>query len=121
SFFLGSTVSLLALSALSCRFDRSDRWEARPEPSSSAICTPGMQRCTSALERCSDDGTSWIVVDDCRARDLVCASSLMRCASCQPGRNGCHGQTVVSCTEEGEFGEAIETCRDEEGYACREG
>ena len=45
----------------------------------------------------------------------------MRCASCQPGRNGCHGQTVVSCTEEGEFGEAIETCRDEEGYACREG
>lgn len=78
-------------------------------------------RCTSVLERCSDDGTGWIVVDDCRSRDLICAGSLMRCASCEPGRKACDGSTIVHCTDEGEFGEALESCDDGEGYACRGG
>lgn len=119
---LGSIlIGLFAVSASSCRFDRSDRWEARPDPSSAAICSPQAMRCTSALERCSDDGTSWVVLDDCLARDLVCAGSLLRCASCEPGRKACDGSTVVGCTDEGEFGEAIESCDDDVGHACRGG
>src|SRR5690349_25097279 len=65
-------VALLEL-AVSCSFDKADRWIARPlsnDDPVAALCEPGSVRCTSAFERCSDavPGGSWEVVDDCAAR-----------------------------------------------------
>lgn len=113
--------SLLTVVALSCGFDKSDRWESRPDGASERVCSPGRLRCAKTLERCRGDGLAWEVEDDCASRGLVCAPSLSRCAECEPSLRGCDGQTVRACSKEGTFGESVETCDIDGGFACRLG
>ena len=118
-------VALLEL-AVSCSFDKADRWIARPlsnDDPVAALCEPGSVRCTSAFERCSDavPGGSWEVVDDCAARGLVCSTELDACAVCQPNGQACVGQTVMQCDALGATQTPVTECDPSAKEACRSG
>lgn len=123
TFDKSKLVLALLLFVLSCRFDRSDRWQSQPDPSEPAtICSPGIVRCTTrALEKCEEDGMAWATVEDCDSQGLICAPSLLRCAQCDPGKRACNGQTITECTVDGNFGESFQTCEPSVGSPCREG
>ena len=110
----------------SCRYDRTDRWgDQQTQPvSPSYECTVGELRCTSALQRCaqkSGGGTGWVVLDDCAARGLVCAQSLLKCVRCRPYERSCQGQDVMVCAPDGSGLRKAETCTPATGIACRSG
>jgi hypothetical protein len=113
----------VALIAASCGFDRADRWESRPDHRPAPICEVGQLRCTSALERCERGGAgpSWVVVDDCAAKGLVCAPALLECRTCVPDTRRCDGQKVWVCDAQGNAQQLAETCDPGQGVACREG
>lgn len=118
SFFVAFALGALAAS---CRFDRSDRWET-VKTAATPACGTGDVRCSGALlERCNDARTGWDVVEDCGGEGLVCATSLLACAPCQPNQLGCDGQTVVRCSENGQIATSIQTCDTSAGIACRGG
>lgn len=109
-----------------CSFDKADRWIAEPlrtEDSVAALCELGALRCGSGLERCSEgeDGATWTLVDDCASRGLVCASTLLACATCQPMGNSCDGQTVLACDALGETETPVMECNTGAAEACRSG
>jgi hypothetical protein len=111
---------LLLVLSVSCQFDRADRWvvgRLTPAP----VCSPGALRCNGALERCSEDSAGWNVVDDCPKQNLVCSIALSRCSRCEPGKNRCDGQTVMSCNAEGQGETMGATCDGSQGIACRDG
>ncbi len=115
--------SVFIASLLASCYDQADRW-AHEEPATPApICQLGTERCARALERCEDgdEGPKWVVLDDCTARDLVCAPSLLSCVSCVPGDKRCDDQTVTVCDEKGKTYEKRETCDTERQIACRQG
>ncbi len=80
-------------------------------------------RCTSVLERCeSIEGLPrWNVADDCGAKGLVCAPSLLRCSKCLPAVRACEGQAVVACRDDGSGTEVVDHCEPSLGEACRAG
>jgi IgGFc binding protein len=115
----------LGVAALSCSFDKADRWIAEPlvDGSVADLCQVGSVRCGSGLERCTqaEGGPSWSVVDDCPARGLVCASELLACATCSPLGRACDGQTVMLCDARGETQMPLAECNTEAAEACRGG
>jgi hypothetical protein len=108
-----------------CSFDKADRWIAEPliDDSVADLCELGAIRCGSGLERCTEgeEGPSWTVVDDCPARGLVCASTLLACVVCQPLGTACEGQTVMACDERGEMQTPVMECNPAAAEACRGG
>src|SRR5262245_61503578 len=107
----------LALLFSACQFDRADRWSFRPAEVAAPFCTPGMIRCNGALERCDDEGKTWVLADDCPKQGRVCSGSLRRCALCDPGSTRCNGQTVMGCAEDGESETTGMTCDGSRGIA----
>ncbi|MDI1476126.1 IgGFc-binding protein [Polyangium sp. y55x31] len=115
---LGTTV-LVA----SC-FDKSTRWEeVEPKPPPPPVCEVGLERCTTALERCTDTGAgvAWTVVEDCAAEGLVCAPLLFRCTTCIPNAGSCKGQEAYRCNADGTAATLVDTCDPSKGIACRAG
>ncbi|MBX3231570.1 MAG: IgGFc-binding protein [Labilithrix sp.] len=105
----------LLVAAGSCRFDPSYRDELEPivDP-----CVEGVVQCSGAtLARC--EGKKLVPIDECGARSLTCAPSLLRCTPCLPGGTVCAGQELHRCTAEGELGETMVTCDGDKGEECR--
>ncbi len=112
-------VALVVIVGLSCRFDPAYR------DTSLAItttCAPGQLLCKGgALTRCNDDELSSTIVDDCAARRLFCAPTLLACTPCPPAAQKCDGQTVLACDETGQSYLPRERCDTENAFACRDG
>jgi hypothetical protein len=107
--------------AAACSFDKAYRWD--DSRGATADCTPGAQRCNGALQLCvrtSSAAPEWTTIDDCPARNLVCAATLQRCASCEPGRRKCEGLDVVQCSGDGAQFQVAESCDANAGKACRD-
>ena len=121
STLAASTFGLVV--AVSCGFDRSDRW-LKQEAASPAVpaCTPGELRCAVNVERCesSVSGPRWATLDDCARRGEVCLSHLLECRRCRPGERQCQGLDVIQCDSEGNQFSPIERC-DGQSFACRAG
>ncbi len=119
----GTASLLFALSTLSSScFDRGDRWLDAAQPAT-PVCKVGDQRCTSAVERCEDDGTGakWVAVEDCAAEQKVCAPTLLRCTACVPTQVSCDGQDVVLCRDDGSASDKVSTCDTSKALACQAG
>ncbi len=116
--------ALAVLGAVGCQYDRTDRWNDQTASQPNEGCTPGSIRCTSVLQRCatvSGGGTGWFTQDDCAARSLVCAPSLLRCTACLPDQRSCSGQDVLACSSDGSGQTKVQTCDPEAGNLCRSG
>jgi hypothetical protein len=102
--------------------DSSDRWTSRPEPPAAA-CTVDELRCAPELERCErgDDGPEWLELANCSEQGLACAAVLGACAPCVPRAAACEDRTVLRCRDDGSGFDAVETCDESAGEACREG
>jgi hypothetical protein len=102
----------------SCRFDPAYR--DIPEPLK-PLCNEGAMQCgPMGVETCTADGR-WVVTVDCKAQNLVCSNVLLACATCEPGKADCQGQTVVVCDAAGHSWQPVKTCDPSTGYACRNG
>lgn len=115
---LGLTALVGSFGLSACGFDPGDRWLVeRLEP----VCIEGTQRCRQGLERCdlTPAGPTWVIIDDCEERGLVCAPTLLACANCVPGEVRCDGQTVLRCNAEGTEYEFEDECDPSIGEACR--
>jgi len=108
-----------ALAIAACRFDPAYRDVPRkPQPA----CNAGEVKCVSgSLAKCRADETGFDVLDDCGARGLVCADSLLACANCAPGTSDCAGQTTRKCNADGTAFVPNVTCDTGKGEACRGG
>jgi hypothetical protein len=103
-----------------CRFDPAYRDVPAPPPA--PACTAGDVRCDGqTLEKCRDDQTAFDVLDDCGARGLVCAATLLACAPCVPGGGACDGQTTEVCRADGSGYDQGQACDTTKGFACRGG
>ena len=117
----GAGVLLFLACSTSCKFDHSERWEGKAPRAVKPICAKGTLRCLRVLERCNDDGQGWTLVDDCASRGLQCSLSLGRCATCDPGKPRCDGQTVLNCSPDGQHETRGENCDLSREIVCREG
>ena len=120
----GAAWTLIGLSALiagSC-FDRGDRW-LDPGTAPPSACTAGAMRCTNALEKCVGAGSAaaWTVVDDCAAKQQICAASLLACANCNPSEDTCDGQNIMRCSADGSTKSLVSTCQPANAETCRGG
>lgn len=115
-------LSLGGLLALSC-FDETDRWLTAVSTPVVDECTLGERRCAGNLEECTTQaGTAkWVATEYCASANLVCSPTLLECVSCLPGKRGCDGHTVVSCSEDGTEHTAVAECDTGVGQACRDG
>ena len=112
-------LALGACAALSCRFDPAYRDVSEPLVTS---CPPSSTACRGgALARCEGDGVTETILDDCGARGLVCAPTLLTCTPCTPLATRCAGQSVEVCDAAGGAFTVRETCDTEKGNACRSG
>lgn len=109
---------LLVLAA--CRFDPAYRdLPAQPPP---PACNVDQIICQGdVLEKCNADQSAFDVVDDCKSRGLVCSTSLLACANCEPGSGSCNGQVTETCKADGTGYDAGATCDPTQGFACRGG
>lgn len=57
---------------------------------------------------------------DCILTDEVCVSS-QGCLPCSPGGQTCQGNSVYTCTDEGQPGELVEDCDSAAGEVCSKG
>ncbi len=117
SSLVGGAIAL----SISCRFDPAYRDVPAPP---AKTCTPGDQRCDGAkVESCVGDANAqaWQLVDDCGARQLVCAPGLYACTTCIPSETTCQGQSVTVCDARGSTRAVTQTCDPEKGFACRDG
>ena len=110
----------LALVGFSCRFDPAYRDIPQPPPH---VCNPGDARCSGDVLQMCDDGSpaAWQPQTDCQAMGLVCAQSLLACATCVPGATKCQGQTVYTCDPAGGSWTGSQDCNTAGGFACRGG
>src|SRR5438270_12542889 len=85
---------------VACRFDSSYRdVPTKPPP---PACNAGVVQCHGdTLETCKADETGFDVTDDCAARGLLCAPSLLACAPCLPGTGACKGHLTDICKADG--------------------
>jgi hypothetical protein len=115
------TIPLFAACLLAgCKFDRADRWDDVPEQ---AVCQTGAQRCTWSLELCVGAGkqAQWKGIDDCHAKGLVCAPTLLKCTMCQPAQKFCDGNNVSMCTADGSSFTLAQSCDGTAQSSCRDG
>ncbi len=83
-------------------------------------CVEGALACSDGkLSRC-DQGQS-VVTDDCPARNLTCAPTLLRCTPCIPDALSCAGFDVTRCSADGQTQERTQRCDADQGTACRDG
>ncbi|HEY0469824.1 MAG TPA: IgGFc-binding protein, partial [Polyangiaceae bacterium] len=61
------------------------------------------------------------LADDCSSRGLICSTTLEACASCEPNRQSCNGQTIMQCDATGNGQTELDTCDPSERQVCREG
>lgn len=109
--------TLLLGFALSCRFDPAYR--DIPDPAANP-CTEGVVECRgTGLTRC-ENGIP-VVLDDCGARQMVCAPGLLACTPCMPNEATCDGFDVLRCSEDGQARTKVATCEADKGFACRRG
>jgi len=113
-----AAVTMVTMVALvGCKFDSAYR--DVPDPGK-VPCTEGLVECRGGvLARCEND--SYLTVDDCGGRGLVCAPGLLRCTACLPNTASCEGFDVVRCEADGQTRTKTETCDAERGIACRRG
>jgi hypothetical protein len=112
-------IAACATALASCGFDSGDRWLAeRRDP----LCQEGTIRCGVDLERCESTpvGPSWVTIEPCEERGLVCSPTLLACTPCVPGKTRCDGQTVLRCDDEGQSYEYEDECDTSIGEACRD-
>jgi hypothetical protein len=108
---------LVAVALAACKFDAAYR--DVPDPGANP-CTDGVIECgPTALLRC--DGGTRVTIDDCAARGLVCAPSLLACTPCLPNLASCDGLDVVRCDDKGQTKNKEQTCDSAHGIACRQG
>jgi hypothetical protein len=115
---LGLAIAMGSLALVACGFDPGDRWLVEQhEP----ICNEGSVRCGGDLQRCESTpaGPSWVTLDGCEERGLVCAPTLLACTACVPGEVRCDGQVVMRCDAEGQNFEYADECDTSLGEACR--
>ncbi len=108
---------LAAVAALSCR--------SRPQPvlppaqselgvvpSGGAVCAAGEMRCEgAALQRCAEDGTSFVTVQTCRSAALCDArSASCGAATCLADEMTCRGSELHVCNAERTDFELFDTC-----------
>lgn len=113
-----------ALVAASCSFDRGDRWVFETGGAPVTTCTPGQKRCSGGgLQECAlgNAGPVWGTTDDCVARGLVCAPTLLACKECVPDATRCNGSDVERCNAEGTDYAFDQTCDSSQDIACRSG
>ncbi len=114
-------LSLAASIALgsACRFDAAYRDVAQPL---APECAAGEMRCSGdELQACAGDAGVWAGTTDCHAQGLVCAPSLLACATCAPAAADCQGQNVLTCDPAGDAWQVTQACDTAGGYACRAG
>ncbi|PIE06134.1 MAG: hypothetical protein CSA75_01115, partial [Sorangium cellulosum] len=118
---LGAASCLTAI-ALSCGYDKSDRWD-NFRPSTTPQCEIGEIRCATNLQLCTafGDGAHWTTQDDCVARGQICVPSLLACANCVPSTRRCDDLAVMACSADGSEFFELEQCAGEPGSACRNG
>lgn len=127
--FAGAALLLLAgvtggaIAPAACGYDRTDRWSAQ-QSQPIVECSMGETRCTSVLQQCvprAGGGAGWVTADDCEARGLVCAPTLLKCAVCRPDERACSGQAVTACNADGSAVVTVQTCDAQAGSPCRSG
>lgn len=86
-----------------------------------APCAAGEMRCNEgAMQRCSDDQSSWELVDSCASAEL-CLDSLAACGrspgscecrmpTCEAGATSCDGAVLTRCNAAQTASEVIDTC-----------
>lgn len=115
--WLAGGILLSSALAFSCHFDPAYR--DVPEPPV-VVCTDGVVECVgNALMRCEAGART--MVDDCGARDEACAPTFLACTPCLPNQASCDGLDVVRCDASGQVRTKEETCRVDQGAACRNG
>lgn len=113
--FKAATLGTFVLAASSCRFDPSYR--DFPDPIAYP-CTEGVTECRGdTLIHCVNHEV--VTVDDCSARGMACASSLLTCTPCRPDATSCDGQDLVRCDAQGQTRSKLKTCDSAAGEACR--
>ena len=74
------------------------------------ICSENANRCeNNRYEECSEDRTSWDVIDDCVASGDLCVDGT-GCVDCFPDTRACNGQDIVRCRPDGSGADVIATC-----------
>ncbi len=114
-------LALAPLGLFACSYDSGERWvaaEAAPP-----VCDVGAARCNQTLQHCvsGSSGPSWVTVDDCPSRGLICSTSLAACATCEPNAMSCSGETVMACDATGSTLTAQNTCDPTQNQVCRDG
>lgn len=105
------------LSLASCRFDPAYRDDLLP---TAPACVEGALSCTGdKLSRCVNETLT--TVDDCGARQLVCAPTLLKCTPCLPSGTVCQNQDVMQCDATGQTQTKQTTCNNDVGDVCRNG
>ena len=108
---------ILAALLVACRFDSAYR--DVPDPAA-VPCNEGVVECRGGgVTRCENGKP--LVLDDCQAKNLVCAPGLLKCTPCLPGEATCDGLDVVRCSADGQTKNKEQTCDADHGYACRSG
>jgi hypothetical protein len=109
-------VGLASVTFGACKFDPAYRDITEPtEPA----CKEGVLGCLgSALTRCENGAPQ--LVEECAARQLVCAPTLAKCTPCVPNAVSCDGPHVLRCSGDGQRQDK-ELCDTDKGYACRTG
>lgn len=115
-----------AVLATSCSYARGDRWVHDTSADAGVTVTPchvGDEQCGEGLERCvkGADGPEFQTKDDCKSQGLVCAPTLLACATCVPAESRCNGTDVERCAADGSGYTAYQTCDTSSGSACRDG
>ncbi len=85
------------------------------------VCVESAERCSAnRLEECNDDGTAWVVVDDCSAAGELCVMGT-GCAPCVPDSVACDGQDIVRCRPDGSDFDVVATCDGSQQQVCAGG
>jgi len=107
----GSLFMCLALVACGPRGSSDDDDDA----GTGETCTGSGTRCVGTqYQTCR--GGEWNVTESCANS---CNSALGGCIDCTPNVNTCNGNTVTTCTADGQFGTPVMTC--EQGTECAGG
>jgi hypothetical protein len=73
-------------------------------------CVAGADRCSeNTLQRCAEDGESWVDVEACSDQGLVCVAD-EGCRVCFPDTRGCEGLDIVRCRPDGTGTDVIASC-----------
>lgn len=112
---IARAVNLLRLAAVAVAAAACSTGKAGP------VCVESAERCSAnRLEECNDDGTAWVVVDDCSASGELCVMGT-GCAPCVPDALACQGQDVVRCRPDGSAFDVVGTCDGTQQQVCAGG